>query len=138
MEFAASICSSALVFLVSLYILNKFIFKPTMALIDHRKEDIDGLREESLQIEKKNIILQNEYNERIEGINQLADEKKEISSLIGKRRAEMLITEAKKGFKRDIENIKKKSDESFTAVKPSINSIINEYSKKISNKILSG
>lgn len=136
-RYFVSICLQAGLFLASFVFLNRFLFKPVMNVLRSRHSNIDELEEKTGSLEKENEVLEEEYNWRVEGAKQLAVEKREMSRLMGRRRAEMILTEVKRETGRDLKNVKKSTEYSTSTVSPTMAMGVEKFSKEIVEKIIS-
>ena len=72
----------------------------------------------------------------MDGVSQLADEKREITELIGRCRAEMLLMDVRKETNRDLDNVVKSAEAAFNAVQPVLEQNIEQYAREIRDKII--
>lgn len=131
-----ALCLHISIFLLALLCLNTFIFKPVIKILHMRKETIDEAERKTNELEKENKILLEEYRWRMDGVSQLAEEKKDITELIGRCRGDMLLMDVRRETNRDLDNVIKSSSEAFRAVKPALDSNIKKYAKEITDKII--
>ena len=101
-EYFSSIGIQAIIFIIAMITLNRFIFLPVIKILKLRKKNVEDLEVKQRELLKKNAILSQEYDWRMDGAFQLAREKREMAYLIGSRRAEMILVEAKRESGRDI------------------------------------
>lgn len=126
-----------IIFLLAFVCLNRLVFTPILKVLRLRKENIDETEMKTREIESKNTILLEEYTWRMDGASQLAAEKREITELIGRCRAEMLLMDVRRETNRDLDNVVKNAETAYAAVAPTVNKDISVYAEEIKSKILS-
>lgn len=137
-EYFLSVGAQALVFFTVLAVLNFFVFQPVLKILKMRKEKLDEAGSETRIFAQKHSALKQEYDRRIEGARQLAKEKKEISYLASRHRAEEIFLEAKQGARRDLEDIIAQAGETYKTVLPVMDRKAARFADEIEEKILGG
>lgn len=132
----ATVGIQLILFIFVLVVLNCFVFRPTLKVMGIRKKTIGELETKTGEVIKKSGILMEEYKWRIDGASRLASEKREIMRLIGKRRADMILTAAKKETNKDIEDIIETTKSSYANALPSAGKSIHEFAEDICEKVL--
>ena len=125
-----------IIFLIVLVCLNRLVFSPIIKTLRLRKEKIDEAEKKMREVEGKNSVLLEEYRWRMDGAKQLADERREVAGLIGRRRAEMILMDVRRETNRDLDNVVKSSEAAYSAVAPAVKDDIAKYAEDISRKIL--
>jgi F0F1-type ATP synthase membrane subunit b/b' len=126
------------IFLIAFFCLNRLVFGPILRTLKLRRERIDEAEAKMLSLKAENGVLLEEFKWRMDGASQLAAEKKEITELIGKRRAEMLLLDVRRETNRDLNNVTKSAEEAYVAVEQTVKKDISTYAKEITGKILGG
>lgn len=135
-SYFAAIFAQIIIFLGLFTVLKYFIFKPLINIFAFRKRQIDEVEKKTAELRKKNSVMAEEYQWRMEGAMQLAEEKREIAKLIGKKRLEMIISDTKRETMKDLDNLEKNMDDFYKAVLPSLKEKIADFGDEIAEKIL--
>ena len=129
------VCSGA-IFLMTAWSLKTFLFTPVLKVKELRKKRIYEVKDRAEALQLKTADLKEEYQWRMEGAAQLAEEKRSISGLIARKRADMILIDVKRETARDLENVIKSADDAVCAVRQAMNTKIENYAKTITNKII--
>lgn len=127
-----------IIFLIAIYILNKFVFKPFINLVDRRDKLTRGAIEEAHELEEKVKAIIEEYDVKlnearavaVEERNKLIQEGQNVSQeIIGEARNETgaLLDEAKIKLEADTKEIKEK-------IKNDIDGLAGDIASKILGK----
>jgi len=135
-KYFIAITVQGIIFFLSYLILSRFIFRPVINILKKRQKRIQELEERTKKLENKNNILKEEFEWRIQGAYQLADERKEVTAMIGKCRADMILIDAKRETNRDLDNIIISAEKAFIAVQSEMNKKIDDFAEDIKNKMM--
>jgi len=125
-----------ILFLALFFILRRTVFAP-LARRAHRSERLLKKAEEEIEVlRSENNILLEEYEGRMEGANQLAVERREVTRMMGQRRADMILGDVKRETRRDLKNVVKKAEASQQAVLPVVSEEISSCATKFAEKII--
>lgn len=136
MSYLVTVGVHALVFLASMVVLSRFVFSPALKIFRLRREKIDQVEVKEREVSDRNSVLEEEYNWRMEAAAQLANEKFEITKLMGSRRSEMILNDVKRETIRDLDNVVKSSDAAYEAVVPTMGRDIAKFADEIVDKLL--
>ena len=116
-------------FFVLMYLLNKFLYKPLMTMIDHRKKFV-----EQLEKDKKDLISQKEQiaAEKAILIRQAHEEIKELR-LNAQTEAKKVHEQIKANAEKDAQRIK---DDAQSQIEKQLQSQISEIDKKVQSKAI--
>lgn len=135
-RYFAAVGVQAFVFLIALAVLGRLIFAPAVKILNLRKKIIDEVENETLDFLEKNEVLAEEYRWRMDGASQLAEERREIARLMGRRRAEMILSDARKETGRDLDNVVKSAESACAVVLMTAKKDIAAFAEGIVDKIL--
>jgi F-type H+-transporting ATPase subunit b len=124
------------IFIVLLFILTKFVFRPYLAMLKDRDENIDGARSQAAEMNEKADNDLNSYEDKIMAARKEAasvrsvfreEGEKEASDLLGKARAE---SDAK------VETSRQKIRQSADAARLALRTRADRIAKEITTKLL--
>lgn len=92
-------------FLILLYILKRFLYKPLLKVLDERKQKISQSLKNADEIEKRLVAIENDRGEKLQ---EAAKEAKEILTEATKN-ADRIVAEAHLKAEKDIEKLMEKS-----------------------------
>lgn len=124
------------IFIASITVLSKLLFNPVLKILIIRKEKIIDLKQSAINLEAKNKTLIEEFEWRMTGARELAAEKYDIEKLIGRRRSELIASEAKRESLRDIDNVITNTEKNYNQVMQEVGNQITKVATKISNKLI--
>jgi F-type H+-transporting ATPase subunit b len=122
-------------FLIMVFFLNHFLFRPVMAVVEKRKKRLDSLETDVGGLKEKAEKIVADYEK------QLSDIKKETAEIIGKARLEAqeeqnrVVSEARSQFSRQVEDgrlqIRREAEAASSAIKKEAENISGRIASKL-------
>lgn len=134
--YAAGIGLQVLIFLLTLGVLSFFVFRPLLEVFGLRKRHTEVMEKEVESLITENEVLKEEHSWRMEGAVQLAADKRNMVEMIGKRRAEMLLMEARRESRRDLKNVKNRVSQAYSETILSAKQSVSDFARDVAKKVL--
>ena len=104
-EALVAIGTQTLAFLIFVWILKKYAWKPFLKILDDREQRIKSKFEDIQELEKKNLAIKEEYQRNLDNVEHVINQKIQEGVEEGKRLAQEIVGHAR----RDAEVIIQKS-----------------------------
>lgn len=118
-------------FLVLLFILKKFLYKPILKVLDERKAKIENSIHDAEEIEKRLVAIESEREDKI---NKAVNEARGIVNE-ARKNAETIIADAHHKAEKDIQDLTKKAKDSLALERDKLHQ---EIKKELANMIVLG
>jgi len=123
-------------FLVLLFILNKFVYKPVLGILDKRKEKIDGAVQEAEALQKKNEEFTAENEQKMKEARMKLEKIVTSAKEKAKESAQEIADKASKEAQEILEKAKRDAESYKKELEKQISARVGEVSLLIAEKIL--
>jgi F-type H+-transporting ATPase subunit b len=130
-----TILVEAAIFLVLLFVLAKFLFKPVIRILEERRKRIEGAKEEARKLELELKIILDRYHTEIGSAREEARKTIEELRKEGEEIAKGIVEKAKKESEQYFADSKKKVWEEAQSLKKRLESTAQEVSDELAGKI---
>jgi len=123
-------------FLVLLFVMTRFVFKPILKVLELRKLHTEGEKKKIEDLAKRTEGLMKEYETKLTAAHQEAIQVKEAIRREGQEAGSKLVSESKEAAKNEIERVKKEITESATKAKTDLEKQAKQLGTEIAGKVL--
>lgn len=124
------------IFLIALYVLNKFVFKPFLELVDRRDKLTRGAIDEAKELEEKVARIIEEYDAKLaEAKAQAAQERNKIVHE-GQQVADGIITRSREETSALLHEAKQKLEKDTEEIKNKVKSDVDNIGRDIASRVL--
>jgi len=123
-------------FLVMLWFLNRFIFKPVLAHIDKRENKIKSLSDEAEGLAAQGDASKEKYDQDLVSIRHAASEIVSSARKQAQESQARILDDSKNRFKEIIENSRTQIEEEMSSATESLNKDIQGFGRSMAEKIL--
>ena len=124
------------IFLIMLVFLTKFVFKPYLALLRERGENIEGAKEEATRVNTDADVKLSSYEEQIVKARKEAASVRAEHRGEGESRAQELLAEARKESDTKLEAARLKIEKSAQAAQLALRTRADQIAKTVASKLL--
>jgi len=123
-------------FLVMLWFLNSFIFKPVLSHIDKREKKIKGISDEAERLAARGDASKVKYEEDLVSIHHAASEIVASARKQAQDQQTRILDDSKNKFKEIIENSRTRINEEMGSATESLNKELEGFGRSMAEKIL--
>ena len=124
------------IFLIMLVFLTKFVFKPYLALLRERGENIEGAKEEATRVNTDVDAKVSSYEEQIVKARKEAASVRAEHRSVGESRARDLLAEARTESDAKLEAARLKIEKSAQAAQLALRTRADQIAKTVASKLL--
>lgn len=124
------------IFLIMLVFLTKFVFKPYLALLRERGENIEGAREDATRVNTDADAKLSSYEEQIVKARKEAASVRAEHRGVGESHAQELLAEARKESDTKLEAARLKIEKSAQAAQLALRTRADQIAKTVASKLL--
>ena len=123
-------------FISVVLICGPLLIRPTMRLLDERREHTEGTKARAKELESENDARLRTIEEKLGSARKEGQSEREKIRLSKAQQAEALITEAKNEARKEIEEMRKRIDEETETARKTLRMEINVLAKAIAGRLL--
>ena len=132
--------SQCISFLLVAYFLNKFAFKPVLAILERRRQTIAEGLENAAKIKKQLADAEAKYQEILMKANvesqRMIEEARISSSALAEKRAQAAISEAEQILVKARQNTEVEREKMYSDLKREFSRLVVDTTSKVSGKVL--
>ena len=124
------------IFLIVLFMLSRFVFKPVLKVLKLRKHHTEGERKRIEELAKKSQVMMEEYSKKIAQARLQASQLKENIRQEGELRGSELIQTSKNIARQEIERVRQEIQKSANKAKSDLEKQAENLGTEIAEKVV--